>query len=271
MIAHTHTHPTVRSQHHFSIDDFYARWKSSRTAAIRAVIAPSNPMTHDTHDETDLLMRVEEKDRDPVLKNVFDNSRKLGISVVRYLGLSWETSDMADILKHAPMPCLHGEWQPTLTGVMLQRAGCLAVKQLGAFYCDYWREALDGFVMGVGVSERYARHASVGHGDAVCTDVFFDDALNHAGEKSRYGEMPEKLKLLLADVHTRFKQMDITLTLKGISEGVLYYCLESAKGPLCGDRGRELHASFVQDVRSRMPGLRLRDASPLAVYGEGTG
>lgn len=259
----------VLSDERFSPDDFQRRWLAARIAALRSVTGEAAADV-EAADEIGLLSRVPDAERDTVLRRVFDNSRKLGISVVRFLGLSWEVTDIAEVLGRCPTPCLGGRWSRTRTATVLERAGCEPVKAVGSFYCDYWREAVDGLVMGVGETERFARHASAGHGDPSCVDVFFDDSLDHAGARPRHGMVPEKILLGLSGIKTRLERMKATLTFEGLSEGVLYYRLESSEGPLCGASGRLLHESITREAKNLFPGLLLKDASPLAVYGEGT-
>lgn len=260
----------VLSHERFSVEDFRLRWQAARISAVKGALgASANSAVSDTSEE-ELLALVPEKDRETVLRKIFDHSRALGVSVVKFLGLSWEISDLEEVLGRMNLPCLSGKWSPTNVARVLERAGCEQVKRLGSFACDYWREAADGLVMGVGEVERYARHASVGHGDAACIDVFFDDSLGASGEKPRHAAVPEKIKQGLREIHARFNLLKATLTLEGLSEGVLYYRLESSEGPLCGSNGRLMHESFAREVKNRFPGLMLQDASPLAVYGEGT-
>ena len=52
----------------------------------------------------------------------------------------------------------------------LERAGC-PVAAHGAAACDYWREAISGLVLGMS-GLLHGRHASLGHKDPSCVDVF---------------------------------------------------------------------------------------------------
>lgn len=250
----------VSTHKKFDAMEFHRRWRLARIAALRGI---------EGDEEVNLLARVK-TDRDSILRTVFDNSRKLGMSLVRYLGLSWELSDIQEVLSFSDAPCLHGTWSEKPFAKVLHRPGCHVAKQVGSFYCDFWREAIDGLIMGVTEVERYARHESRGHGDPGCVDVFFED------RGLRWGAVPKKISDGLGALQEKFRLRKILLTLEGFSEGILYYRLESlsespnSQAPLCGTGGRMLHEALAREVRGCFPGLMIQDASPLAVYGEGT-
>lgn len=260
---------TVTSQNGFSIIDFHNRWKHARLSALKPLLNEQN-----AQGENELVhvasQNLSSENQDLVLRKVFDHSRKLGISVSRYFNLFWEINDIAEILFHSDATCLQGHWINTKTGKILKRQGC----SFGVpFFCNYWREALDGLVMGVGNTERYARHASLGHGDTECIDIFYDDSLDVNGLKPKFGELPEKIIFGLSPLIAFLEKQSIRLNLKGLSEGILYYELASYAEdgkPLCGSSNRSVQALFLKEVQTRFPGLIIKDASPLAVYGEGT-
>lgn len=252
----------------FDLIAFRDRWKASRLASLRSVIQDDIPALD--FDEAALLGLIADDDRDKLLRLIFDNSRKFGASAVRYFGFSWEISDLQDILSQTHIPCLNGAWSDGVHAKVLTRSGCAEQMQTGSFYCDYWREAFDGLIMGVGETERYARHASVGHGDKECVDVFFDDAVKVDGMPTKWGEVPPLIAEALLPLQNRLKTLKINLFLHGISEGVLYYLMEKEMGVLCGNSARLYNEMLAKEVGTRFPGLGLQDASPLAVYGEGT-
>ena len=159
-----------------------------------------------------------------------------------------------------------------------QRPGCRLVGGLGSFGCDYWREAMDGFVMGIGENERIARHKSVGHGDDTCLDILFAESFTlprvvstedapKATASPRFGEVPVELLEKLEPARKRLAALKVRLKLEGLSEGVLFYQLEPEAGVLCGAGGKLIQATFERDLHKAAPGLMARDVAPIAVYG----
>jgi hypothetical protein len=135
--------------------------------------------------------------------------------------------------------------------------------------------------MGVGDSERMARHQSVGHGDAQCVDVLFSEEyalprivsdLTTASSAlpQKFGPIPNDMSAGLELIRNRFESMKVKLRLEGVSEGVLYYQLEAEEGVLCGAGGKLMHDSFSSQVLQHFPSLVLRDTAPIAVYGGST-
>lgn len=259
----------------FDINDFHHRWKKARLAAIRQQVSlddfqpivGGDPLRDE---ELALLLAVPDDLRSKVTKGVFDNSRKLGLNVTRYLGLSWEIDDIVEVLKAGGIHCCQGVWTAKAHAHVLTRAGCPQVRIHGSFICDYWREALDGLVMGVGESERFVRHQSQGHKDASCVDVIFNDAQSPGDDLLKWGKIPETMQFALDEICARFSAFQVKLEWLGLKEGIIFYRLSSSAGPLCGTSGKLHHDKLRRDLHSVFPGLELADASPLAVYGEGT-
>lgn len=271
----------LKSGKNFSFEDFHQRWLGARLSALALALNYSNSKKtlemkyeyknqYKYEDEIKLLYQLSPENREVALKLVFDHGRKFGGSVVRYLRLTWEINDIVDALALVKNPCMLGDWVKTPTGMKLIRRGCEQEKSLRYYLCDYWREAIDGLVMGIGQTERYARHSSVRHGDSLCIDVFYDDSLDIHGKQSKFAEVPENVALGLKPLCEHLDKQNISLTLKGISEGVLFFELVSRDQPLCGSSNRSVQLLLKKEVQTKFPGLELKDASPLAVYGEGT-
>ena len=149
----------VLAHRDFSAGDFSRLWRSARIAALKPLITKLPPLPAQlpqAGQELRLLRFLPAERRDDALRGVFDNSWKLGRSAVRYLGLQWELSDLHEVLTSVGIACLTGRWTQHNGALVLNRAGCAPARTIGSFYCDYWREAIDGLVMGVGGDERYA-------------------------------------------------------------------------------------------------------------------
>lgn len=258
----------------FDLEDFLARWKKARISALRT-------LGGDALEEEVLLAQLKDHNREELLRRVFDFSRKFGLSAAKHLGLTFEVTDLAEILRKSGMNCIGGAWVPHNAAYVLKRPGCASFKILGSLGCDYWREALDGLVMGVGENERLARHRSLGHGDSECVDILFFEEFTIPRvlsaescapvlPKQKYGPIETDVLDKFQPVFARFKQMKIQLVLEGISEGTLYYRLDPEKGVLCGAGGKLMHETFLRDTKKLFPDLDALDAAPLAVYGGST-
>ena len=269
---------SLASMGRFSVPELTHRWLLARLSAFQSNLDVSGEKTAAL--ELELLRCIETQDHDSTLRRVFDNSRKLGLSFARHLGLTLELSDLTWLLPEMKIPCFSGSWKIHNSSRVLSRGGCSALNQSSSFSCDFWREALDGFVMGVGDNERLARHRSMGHGDQECLDVLFAEEYtvprvvsglsqdqqvpNH---RPRYGAIPAELSEQLEPTRKRLEASGVILDLEGLSEGVIYYQLTPKKGVLCGAGGKLLHDSFLKDLARIAPQIQAKDAAPLAVYG----
>lgn len=274
----------------FDLEDFSLRWQKARLSALRSLLVGVDLSAlssgkfeglNFSEQEIGLLKLVPEDLRELTLRKVFDYSRQLGLGLSKFLGVSLELSDFSDILAGTNVPCYQGRWRTRNQAQVLERIGCKSVRELGSFGCDYWREALDGLVMGAGDTERLARHRSLGHGDQECVDVLFSEEysvprLVHTdGEIKRapikkYGPIPGEILQEIEPLSKRFEAMKVHLYVDGLSEGALYYRLEADEGVLCGAGGKLLHDSFCKDLMKRFPHITPKDAAPLAVYGGST-
>lgn len=271
----------------FDLEDLSLRWQKARLSSLRLLLAgvDLSALSADKFEELNfseqeigLLKLVPEELRELALRKVFDYSRQLGLGFSKFLGVSLELSDFSDILSGTNVPCYQGRWRTHNEAQVLERSGCESVRKLGSFGCDYWREALDGFVMGAGDTERLARHRSLGHGDQECVDVLFTEnyslpRMASQEQKStspslkKYGPVPSELTQALGEIEKRFETMKVQLQIDGFSEGALYYRLQTDEGVLCGAGGKLLHDSFSKELAKKFPKILVRDSSPLAVYG----
>lgn len=262
----------------FDLEDFKNRWQSARlnvlkkNAPLKLIVQQSIELMN----EKSLLviaLQLNSPDRDQILKQIFDVSRKFAISASRYFGLTWELSDFSEVLPKLGIPCFSVPFEPYKRAYISKRKGCEDFAQLQSFGCDYWRESLDGLVMGLGETERLARHASVGYGGDECVDVLFTEEVvlpRIISDKPQYkfGPITDLIEKELIPVQAYFKKMNIQLNWEGISEGVLYFKMDSTSGPVCGAGGRFMHQDLEKKINKILPQLKVKDASPLAVYGE---
>lgn len=207
------------------------------------------------------------KQNDLLLREVFDRSRLLGLSLSKYLRLTFEIQDFEDLLRQSAIPCVQGAWEARKTARILSRDGCAFGVKSGSHACDYWREALDGLVMGLGEKERLARHACVRHGDKACVDVFYLDGGERQETSLAWGPLPEHMAGKLEKICEDFEiKMKAPIAIKGLSEGVLYFEFKSSTDVLCGG-GQLLTSTFQRKIHNSYPGLRVQEVTPRAVLG----
>lgn len=264
----------------FDAKDFNQRWLKARLSALRKSnpIADQNGEVNSSVAEAELIENyflpqeettLEEiaKKKDTLLKEIFDNSRSLAMSLSKFLGLTFELQDFQYLLEKSDIPCAKGQWESRNSAKILTRTGCDFCAKSGSNACDYWREAFDGLVMGLGEKERLARHASLRHGDSACVDVFYFDDDGRKETSMAWGPLPEHMAAKLLEICTDFEsKMKASILIKGLSEGVLYFEYKSSTDALCSG-GQLLTSTFERKVKKLYPGLRIQEVTPRAVLG----
>ncbi len=239
------------------LEDLAARWRHARRSALRAGL----PGSTSAESEEDLLSRALASSAEDAQKRAFDNSLRLGVGFARYFDKEFTLGELPDVLAALGAPCLVGEWRPASDGepaLFLERKGCPSAS-LGPSACDFWREAIDGLVLGITGGIRHSRHESKGHDDARCLDVV------HVRPESplRFGAIPSDVRAGLEGARRMARAFDSTVDVEflGISQGTLFYQLNKAG---CG--GELSVKSLVErEVRRRFPRLDLREISPRSV------
>jgi len=246
--------------------DLRQRWQRARSAACRELgYGDEQAFTRE-------LDTVTAEVFEELLRRVFLNSRNLGVSFQRRFSVVWELEDLIQFLPQLSSPCLQGDWRRNPLSAVLRRAGCDSGLRLGAKFCQYWREAIDGLVMGLCESEHFTRHACRGNGDADCQDVFFieraDTVKSRWRNPDRWGVVPPERGPDLEAVTEKLLRMNVDVTFLGLKENKLHYKMESKSSHSCGSAGGILRGHLEKLVHEAWPGVILVDASPLAVYGE---
>lgn len=258
--------------------DFYTRWSKARISAIRKVIDSDLelPILEDT--EKGLLLQLFEfvddctpaqsdKMKTLLYRNIFDHSRALGLGLSKKYKVAFELQDFREILTTSNIPCAKGVWDSRESAEVLTRNGCDYCTKIGSFACDYWREAIDGLVMGLGESERYVRHASMRHGDSHCVDVFYLESNKRNKNSLAWGKIPEHIEPILNSLCKKFEEeFKVLVEIKGMKEGVLYYELKNPTDNQCG-QGGSLIKTFKENIQNIYPGLQVIEVTPKAVLG----
>jgi hypothetical protein len=251
-----------------TIQDLRERWLRAREAAFRLAFA-QNKSENEFLSE---LSQLTEESFEELLKSVFLNSRNLGMSYQKAKSLTWEKSDFTGFAKDLGSPCLSGNWEQKTSAHVLSRSGCADGKSGGQRYCQYWREAIDGFVIGISDDVGFVRNSSISVGDDSCVDVFFDEEASPTdaiwSNANKWGALPEEIKPDLDFIQQKFDEMKVDLKFLGLSEKNLLYKLEPKENLTCGSAGNIYRSHLEKMVKEKFPLFKLKDASPVAVYGE---
>jgi hypothetical protein len=239
------------------VKDFHRRWRAARVAALKQVLPSASDFP--TAAEAALLQQLPPEQHEEALKAVYYNARKLGHSTLRYFALLWDEDDVHDVLSVAEAPCLQGQWTMEGRGFAVERGGCETAQRCGALYCDYWNEAIDGLLMGLGDQVRHHRRRSAGHGDELCRDVFSA----RTQRESAYGPLPDHLASFFHKLERRFAPDHFQVKFVGYAAGVMYYEAVTRGGGCSQKIWRTLLQSAVAKVH---PTLRLQDISPTSVF-----
>ena len=240
------------------VNDFHRRWQAARVAALQQFCGGASD--EPTANELAMLQQIPPTQSANVLKAVYDNARKLGHSALRYFALLWDILDVRDVLSGAGVPCMQGQWSSDGQHTVVERRGCSVPQQCGTLGCDYWNEAIDGLLMGLGDEVRHMRHRSAGHGDDFCRDAFAPRAQDGAA----YGPLPEHLVPFFANLEQRFASETFRVTFVGYAAGVVYY-EATARGAGCG--GQIWHTMLQAIVARTYPTFRMQDVSPASILG----
>nr|HMN69389.1 hypothetical protein [Bdellovibrionales bacterium] len=236
-----------------TIQDLGDRWQRARGAAYSATFGVSEK-------ENEFLIGLndlEEEKFEELLKSIFLNSRSLGLSYQKSKNLTWEKSDFTAFAHKLGSPCLVGVWEQKPSAHILSREGCGLGRQVGKRYCQYWREAIDGLVIGISDEVGFVRNSSVSVEDEECIDVFFDEESSPTdaiwSNSNKWGALPESIKSDLESIQQKFNEMKIDLKFLGLSEKNLLYKLEPKENLTCGSAGTIYRSHLEKLVKEKFP------------------
>lgn len=237
--------------------DLASRWRRARCAALRDA-APGLD-AHQT--EESLLPIALDHAPEAALRLVFEHSKQLGEGFRRFYKLDLPLTELAAFLPLLGVPCLARAWIRAAEepAYVAEHAGCAAPSQHPRA-CDYWREAIEGLVLGMTGAVRHGRHASRGHGAPHCVDVLYV----HPQSPLRFGPIPEDLRVGLESVRRVARAFDGSTEIEflGLSEGVLHYQSRA----LGGAGSLRINTVIEQGIARRFPGLATREVSARAVF-----
>ena len=255
-----------------SLQDLKIRWAKARAFALRE----SGVMELDEVGffQSGAANLLSEPEYEEVLKKVYLNSRNLGVGYQKFHNIAWDLGDVSQYLPTLGSPCLVSNGELRGSSAVFFRSGCESGNKHGSRFCQYWREAHDGLIIGLCENERYVRHECVTLGNSQCVDVVFNDAAETSesiwNNRLRWGPIPDERKVELNDIQVKFDKMEVDLVFLGLKEQQLFYKMESKKNLSCGSSGEIMRTHLKNIMNEYWPQVKLSDASPLAVYGEKT-
>jgi hypothetical protein len=239
--------------------DLSERWRRARRAALLATVV----RRAEGEGEEELVLRALQKDREGALKQVFTNSLRLGTSFAQYHRVELPLGDLPATLPHLGVPCLAGRYRPCEgeAAYFIERGGCPAA-ELGKGVCDWWREAIEGLVLGITGGIFYTRHASAGRGGGVCVGVLYVDPESPL----RFGAIPEAMREATESVRRTARAFHTSLDVEflGMNEGVLFY-RNRRRG--CGDTSLNVQSLVERGIHRHFPGVELREVTERSVLG----
>lgn len=216
-------------------------------------------------EEERLLEEMSLERQDEALSAVFLNSRKLAQSFSRHENIFFELPDFASLANQSEIPCFQGNWKSHNGALVLERSQCSFASRAKEFACTYWREALDGIVMGLGEEERSARHGCARIDGGQCVDILFVEGKSLTGKSKHFGEIPSQMVTNLGEIKDQFlTNMKTEIEFVGYSAGTLYF--HFPKGLTCGS-GSIFYTALLGKIKSKYPEIKLQDISPRAVLG----
>jgi len=250
-----------------TIFDLRQRWEKSRLSAIRTLT------TFQTEFEFfKQISTLSETEFDSLIKKIFLNSKTLGMGYQKKYSIVWERSDISIYFQNLGSPCLMGGWDLRKTANVLTRFGCQDGKLYGGRVCLYWREAIDGLVLGLSEDVGFVRHASFNSGGDNCVDIFYQEEKNLTdaiwSSPYRWGKISKDMLETLLVIENKFLEYKIKLKFLGQTEQNLFYKMESKENLICGATGSIYRNILESSVKDKFPAVQLQDASPVAVYGE---
>ncbi|WP_415064245.1 hypothetical protein [Bdellovibrio sp.] len=247
------------------LKDLANRWQKARLSALEQVrqdVVQSLPLALQ---EEHLLEQVPSEKQEEVLRSVFLNSRKLAQSFSRHHGMAFEIHDFQALVQQSEIPCYQGTWESRNNALVLTRGACAYASGAKDFACTYWREALDGLVMGLGEEERSARHGCARIDGGACVDVLFTETNPAPGKSKHFGVIPAMLVEDLNEIKDQFlTSMKTEVEFVGYSAGTLYF--HYPKGTSCGS-GAIYTSALLSKIQTKHPYIKLQDISPRAVLG----
>lgn len=219
-------------------------------------------------DEKELLSKINlltEEERERLFRQIFDLSRKTGLEILKEKE-RLNIKETVKIINSLKIPCIENsfEFDEATSSAKSTRKTCIC--SASETSCQYWRESLDGLIMGLGDNERYVRHQSILYGkNDTCVDVIYDSSVSDM----RWGEIPSEISMTLTPIIEKYQKKGVEIILKGINEKTLYFQIKDKDSNLAGFRRKYILENFQETFKKKFPDLNIFEISPRAVIEEG--
>lgn len=247
-----------------SIIDYRSIFNSSRIELLNNLIKLNNNNHIDSNNENELLSKIDslnEEEKESLFRKIFDLSRKIGLEILNETGYL-ETKQIIKTINELKIPCIDNsfEFDEKTNSAKSTRKTCIC--NANETSCQYWRESLDGLIMGLGDNERYVRYQSILYGkNDSCVDVIYDSSINDM----KWGEIPDEISDSLKKTIKKYQEKAIQIILKGLNEKTLYFQIKDKSDNASGFRRHYVLENFEQIFKKKFPNLNLCEISPRAV------
>lgn len=219
------------------------------------------------NNEKELLSKINlltEEERESLFRKIFDLSRKTGLEILKEKE-NLNIKETVDIINSLEIPCIKAsfEFDEATSSAKSTRETCICNANENS--CQYWRESLDGLIMGIGDNERYVRYQSILYGkNDTCVDVIYDSSVSDM----RWGEIPFEISIALTPLIEKYQKKDVQIILKGLNEKTLYFQIKDKDSNLSGFRRKYILENFEETFKKKFPNLSIFEISPRAVIEE---
>lgn len=241
---------------------YSSNFYSLRESALVDFFEIKNSTKSEIETETlSTLENISEEKLELLLRKIFDLSRELGLKILAE-SETLNLEKITEILNSLEIPCIEDSFvfDDKNNFAKSTRNSCLCSANEKS--CQYWRESLDGLIMGLGDNERYVRHSSILYGkNPNCSDVIYDSSLNDM----RWGEIPLEISNSLNNVIEKYQKKDVQIILKGFNEKTLYFQIKDKDTNLSGFRRKFILENMEATFNKKFPDFKLFEISPRAV------
>ncbi|MFN8671584.1 MAG: hypothetical protein U0457_05780 [Candidatus Sericytochromatia bacterium] len=196
-----------------------------------------------------------------LLRKIFDESRFLGLKQRKNNILNLE--EIISFISSLEIDCFNREIQQKDNYLSLEKKDCF-YKNQNSYICTYWKEALDGLIMGLGDQERYSRYRSIKYGkNKTCIDAFYYEN----NRELQYGEVPEKIINFIIRKNKKYSENNLQIKPLGLNENTFFYNIKDSS-EISPFRKKFIIEAFEKTFRKNFPDFIPFENSPKAVIEE---